>query len=189
LTEEKTMQRKVRTLEVALALVALSLSAASRLHAQGTVPAGTPIVVNLDQSVSSKDAKVGQKIAASVARDVVVGTKVVIPKGSPAGVTVATAVPSGRLQTPAELYLRLDTVEVRGKSYSVSAHLAGRKEGSHKKRNAVAIGGGAVAGALIGELPVAEKAQPLERPRALEPERPEQRSRARKTLPTPRRRS
>ncbi len=142
----------MRKLAVIPTLAALLLGAATSLHSQGTVPAGTTIPVMLDQSVSSKDAKAGEKVAASVARDVTVGGRVVIPKGSPAAVYVATAQASGRLSTPAKLYLRLDSVTVHGKAYSVSAHYVGGTGKSHKKRDIVAIGGGTAAGAAIGAI-------------------------------------
>lgn len=122
------------------------------LRAEDTVPAGTGITVNLDQSVSSKTAKVGQRVAASVARDVVVDGKTLIPKGAKATLVVASAQPSGRLSTPAKLWLRLSSVQVRGETYKVGTSLAGRTMGSKAKRDTVAIGGGAAAGALIGAL-------------------------------------
>ena len=53
---------------LALVLVLPVLSQASR-----TVPKGTAIIVVTDQSVSSKDAKVGQPVTGTVAKDVVVG--------------------------------------------------------------------------------------------------------------------
>jgi hypothetical protein len=140
----------MRKLAIGSVLVSLMLGAQAT-HAQ-TVPAGSPIVVTLDQSVSSKDARVGDKVAASVARDVVIGGRTVIPQGSPASVHVASVRASGRLKTPANLYLRLDTITVRGESYSVSTHYAGGSAKSHKKRNVVAIGGGTAAGAVIGGL-------------------------------------
>jgi hypothetical protein len=140
----------MRKLAIVSVLASLMLGAQAT-HAQ-TVPAGTPIVVTLDQSVSSKDARVGDKVAASVARDVVIGGRSVIPQGSPASVHVASVRASGRLKTPARLYLRLDTITVRGEGYSVSTHYAGGSAKSHKKRNVVAIGGGTAAGAVIGGL-------------------------------------
>lgn len=121
-------------------------------RAATTVPAGTSISVTLDQSVSSKDAKVGQSVTGSVAKDVVVGGRVVIPKGSTAKLSVASVQASGRLSTPAKLWLRLRSVTVHGKTQSVATSLAGRTEGSKAKRDTVFIGGGAGAGALIGGL-------------------------------------
>lgn len=134
-----------------LAAVVFSAAAVSLL-AQGTVPAGTAVVVTLNQSVSSKDARVGQKVDGSVASSVVVGGKTVIPKGAKATLSVASVQASGRLQTPAKLWLRIDSVEVKGQSYSLSSNLSGQTGPSHNKRNVVAIGGGSAAGAAIGAI-------------------------------------
>jgi hypothetical protein len=130
----------------------LFLSMAATLAAQTSVPAGTAVVVTLNQSVSSKDAKSGQTVSGVVASDVTIGGKVVIPRNSNVSLTVATAVASGRLSTPAKLYLRIDSIQVKGQSYTVSSSLVGQTAGSHNKRNAVAIGGGTAAGAVIGAL-------------------------------------
>lgn len=121
-------------------------------QASGTVPKGTAITVVTDQSVSSKDAKVGQPVTGTVAKDVVVGGKVVIPKGSAAKLSVSSVQASGRLSTPAKLYLRLRTVTVKGETYTVTTSSAGRTEKGKGKRDAGFIGGGAAAGALIGGL-------------------------------------
>jgi hypothetical protein len=132
-------------------LVAAVFSAAAvSLHAQGTVPAGTAIIVTLDQSVSSKDARMGQKVDGSVAESVTVGGKTVVPKGSKVALSVASVQASGRLKTPAKLWLKMDSIEVKGKSYSVASRWSGQTGPSHNKRNIVAIGGGSALGAIIG---------------------------------------
>ena len=146
------MRKMVRGAATVLVAAALVLSAAGTLHAQGTVPTGTAIVINLDQTVSSKDAKVGETVTGDVANAVIIDGKVLIPKGSQATMHVSRVLASGRLTTPAELYLKLNTIHVRGSSYRVSTSSVGSKAGSHAKRNTVAIGGGTVAGALIGGL-------------------------------------
>jgi len=134
-------------------LVAVVFSgAAMTLHAAGTVPAGTAIIVTLDQSVSSKDARVGQKVDGSVAQDVVVSGKTVIPKGSKVALSVASAQASGHLQTPAKLWLKVDSINVRGNSYTVASRWSGQTGPSHNKRNIVAIGGGTALGATIGAI-------------------------------------
>jgi hypothetical protein len=61
-------------------------------------------------------------------------------------------VASGRLSTPAKLSLRIDSIQVRGQSYTVTSSLYARSGTSHTKRNTVAIGGGTAAGAIIGAL-------------------------------------
>ena len=55
-----------------------------------------------DQPVSSKDAKAGQPVSATVAKDVTIGGKVLIPKGATAKLSVSSVQASGRLSTPAK---------------------------------------------------------------------------------------
>lgn len=143
------MKSKIRAAANFLALI-LVLPALSLANA--TVPKGTAITVVTDQNVSSKDAKVGQPVTGTVAKDVVVGGKVVIPKGSAAKLSVSVVQASGRLSTPAKLYLRLRTITVKGESYTLATSSSGRTEGGKGKRDAGFIGGGAAAGALIGGL-------------------------------------
>lgn len=143
------MNPRIRLISIFLSL-AMLLPALAR--ASGTVPAGAKITVVTDQSVSSKTAKIGQAVTGSVAQDVTSDGKVVIPKGSPVKLTVSAVQASGRLSTPARLYLRLRTVTVGGKSYTVRTSSAGRTLGGKGKRDAEFIGGGAAGGAIIGAL-------------------------------------
>ena len=140
----------MRRIWIAFLVAAVFVGATVPLHAAGTVPAGTAMIVTLDQSVSSKDAQVGQKVDGSVAQDVVANGKTVIPKGSRVSLSVASAQASGRLQTPAKLWLKIDSIIVNGKTYSVSSRWSGQTGPSHNKRNIVAIGGGSALGAIIG---------------------------------------
>ena len=143
------MNPRIRTMAIFLAM-ALALPVLAQ--ASGTVPAGAKISVVTDQSVSSKTAKVGQTVSGTVAQDVTVGGKVLIPKGSAAKLTVSSVQASGRLSTPAKLYLRLRTVTVGGKTYTFATNSAGRTEKGKGKRDAGFIGGGAAGGAIIGAL-------------------------------------
>ena len=142
----------MRKLSIAFLVAVVFSGAAVTLHAQGTVPAGSSIVVTLDQSVSSKDASVGQKVDGSVANDVVVNSKTVIPKGSKVSLSVASAQASGRLTTPAKLWLKIDSIGVNGRTYTVSSRWSGQTGPSHNKRNIIAIGGGSALGATIGAI-------------------------------------
>ena len=142
----------MRKIGIALFAALLACGLAAAAHAQGTVPAGTAIVVTLDQSVSSKDATVGQKLDGSVAENIVVSGKTVIPKGAKAVLSVTSVQASGRLSTPAKLWLKIDSIEVRGKTCTVASRWSGQTGPSHDKRNVVAIGGGTAAGALIGAI-------------------------------------
>src|SRR6266568_1485085 len=125
------MNPRIRTIPIFLAL-ALALPVLAQ--AGGTVPKGTTIHVVIDQSISSKDAKVGQKVTGTVSQNVTSGGKVVIPKGSVAKLSVSSVQASGRLSTPAKLWLRLRTITVNGKTYTFATGAAG----------------GAIIGALAG---------------------------------------
>ena len=137
---------------IAFLVAALISSVAAPLYAATTVPTGTAIIVTLDESVSSKDARTGQQVAGSVAQDVAVNGQTVIPKGSKATLSVASVQASGRLKTPAKLWLKIDSIAVKGQTYTVTSRWSGQTGPSHDKRNVVAIGGGTAAGALIGAL-------------------------------------
>ena len=143
------MNSRIRRVAVFLALV---LAIPALALAGGTVPQGAKITVVTDQSVSSKTAKIGETVSGSVAQDVTSEGKVVIPKGTPVKLTVSSVQASGRLSTPAKLYLRLRSVTVGGKSYTIATSSAGRTLGGKGKRDAGFIGGGAAGGAVIGAL-------------------------------------
>jgi hypothetical protein len=131
----------------ALALACLAVPAA---RAQVNVPSGTAVVVTLDQSVSSKDAETGQRLDGSVAQNVLINGKVAVPKGSRVQLSVADVQASGRLSTPAKLWLKIDSIEVKGQTYRTATRWSGQTGPNHNTRNVVAIGGGSAAGALIG---------------------------------------
>jgi hypothetical protein len=127
----------------------LGILAAGTLLA-GTLPVGTTVRVRLQQSLNSGTAKSGQGFTAVLDEPLVVDGKTVAAKGANVKGIVSRAVPSGRLKTPAELYLRLSSVEVGGKSYPLQTSSVGRRGESHKKRDTIAIGGGSALGAIIG---------------------------------------
>ena len=135
-----------------VSLLALCFGITTFTQAATSVPTGTAITVTIDQSISSKNARAGQGVVATVAQDVTANGKVVIPKGAHAKLVVSSVQASGRLSTPAKLYLRLKSVEVHGKTYTIATSSSGRTMGGKGKRDAGFIGGGAGAGALIGGL-------------------------------------
>jgi hypothetical protein len=115
-----------------------------------TLPAGTPIRVRLDQDLGSKISQPGDSFSATVADDVLVNGKVVIPKEARADGAVIDAKPLGKFKGGALLAIKLERVHTRWGSYPVATSTIDRAEKGKGKRSAAFIGGGAGLGALIG---------------------------------------
>jgi hypothetical protein len=144
-------ETSMRNAKIFLAVAALFFAAASAA-AQGTVPAATRIPVTLNQSVSSEGASAGEKVEGQVSEDVTVNGQVVIPRGSRVTMSVADVNDAGRFKGQPKLWLKIDSIEVRGRKYTASTFQAGRTGSSRGKRTAVGAGGGAAAGAIIGAI-------------------------------------
>jgi len=117
-----------------------------------TLPEGTAIRVRLDQDLGSKISQPGDNFTATVADDVLVNGKVVVPRESRADGTVIDAKPLGKFKGGAVLAIRLERVHTRWGSYPVATSTISRAEKGKGKRSAVLAGGGAGLGALIGGL-------------------------------------
>jgi hypothetical protein len=130
-----------RIVAIAAVLALFSLTALAE------IPAGTKIPVRINSALSSGTAKAGQGWQGVVARDVTVGTNT-IKAGTPVHGVVSTAKSSGRLHAPGIISIRATKIG----DEAVRTASVGRKGKSHTKGNAMKIGGGAAAGALIGGL-------------------------------------
>jgi hypothetical protein len=117
-----------------------------------TIPAGAKLTVRVSSAISSGSAEAGQTFDATLARALVVKGKTLAPKGAPARGKVTLAKSSGRLHAPGQLTLRLTSVEVDGKTVPIATSAYHTEGKSHTKSNATKIGGGAVAGTIIGAL-------------------------------------
>ena len=120
--------------------------------AASSVPAGSHIVIRLGETITSKKNNAGDSFSGTVAEPVSVNGQVVIPQGSSATGTVADAKPLGKFKGGAVLRIVLNSVSVNGKNYNVETEAITRSLKGKGKRSAVAIGGGAGLGALIGGL-------------------------------------
>lgn len=115
-----------------------------------TLPEGTVVSITLDQAISSEDSRSGQTFDATVSDAIVVDGKTVVAKGSRAIGRIVEAESSGRLHNPGRLVLDLASIEVGGTRYDIDTSNANREGKSHTKNNAIFIGGGTAAGAIIG---------------------------------------
>jgi hypothetical protein len=116
------------------------------------IRAGTSMEVTVDQLVTSKDSNPGDHFEASLAEPVVVGDRVILPRGTRAVGKVTSAKSAGRFKGNAAISVTLTSVTVDGKKYVVNASEVTESGNGRGKRTAIGAGGGAVVGGLIGAL-------------------------------------
>jgi hypothetical protein len=127
-------------------VMCLSLSAV----AQRVIPSGTSIHVRTDGAIQATAANQGRTFPATVSQDVSDSSgQVLVPRGSRATLLVAQGSNSN------EVALDLKSVNVNGRTYAIESSGVSQtgKEGVGKnKRTAKYVGGGALAGTVIGAL-------------------------------------
>jgi hypothetical protein len=116
------------------------------------VPAGTAVTVSLGSAVGSKLSQAGQTFTGSVAKDVVVGSTVAIPRGTPVNGTVTDAKALGKFAGGAVLEVRLDSITLNGADVPVQGAVRTFSAKGKGKRTAILAGGGAALGGIIGGL-------------------------------------
>jgi hypothetical protein len=117
-----------------------------------TVPEGTIVTVRTIDSIDSSVNTAGQSFRASLDAPIVVGDRVVIPKGLTVNLKLIDASSAGKFKGRSELTVSLDSFTYQGRTYQIASSDVQEKGGSRGKRSAEVIGGGAVLGALIGGL-------------------------------------
>ena len=126
-----------------------AIALAATLAAQSSqIPSGTSVQVRLGQTISSDKARSGDTWSGTLASDLQVGGNTVGRRGDPVQGRVAEAKASGRLEGTAVLDLQMTSIN----GAPVNTETLTSQGGSHKGRNSKAIGGTAVAGAIIGAI-------------------------------------
>ncbi len=116
------------------------------------IPAGTRIRVRLAQTLDTRYSRPGRPFAATLDDPIVVGDRVVVPKGTPFAGTIVASKRSGRFRGRAILEITLRSFRLDGETNRIATAADTRVSGSHKKRNLAFMGGGPAAGAGIGAL-------------------------------------
>jgi hypothetical protein len=116
-----------------------------------TVPAGTSISVQLPAAVSTKTAKVGDRLSANLTNDLVVDGKTVAKAGALVQGSVTQVVSgSNTIGGTPTIGITFDNLTFEGGDKPINARITQVSEKSDKAGDTAKIAGGAVAGGVIG---------------------------------------
>jgi hypothetical protein len=115
-----------------------------------TIPSGTDVVIRMIDAVDSQTNHVSDPFHASLDAPLVVGDKVVAPKGADVYGMLANAKDSGHISGKPQLTLELTGIRINGNVVPIDSttyDVVGKSRGT---QSAERIGGGAIVGAVIG---------------------------------------
>jgi hypothetical protein len=115
-----------------------------------TVPAGTPVTVQLVQDIDVDSSQPGQRFKAVVDDPVMVGGSIVVPRGASATLQAVQVQQSGQMKGSDRITLKLNTITFGGMVYEVTTAYVESKGSGEGKRTARKVGGGAGLGAIVG---------------------------------------
>ncbi len=123
-------------------------------YSNAVIPAGTELQIRTNENIQADSQSAGRSYAAEISRDVLgQNGQVLIPKASPAQLTVQN-VSAGNMGVGSnEVALALQSVTVNGRTFNVISNTAkqsGDRGIGANKRTAEMTGGGAVLGTVIG---------------------------------------
>ncbi len=125
--------------------------------AQALLPAGTTVIVTLDQDVSTKENKLGDNFGVTVLYDVLHNDAIAIPKGTKGHGELTFLSKKGAFGKPGIIGISLRQLELNGKQYILDGRY--REEGGHNSGGAatavfaVGILGGLVVTGKTGAIP------------------------------------
>lgn len=115
------------------------------------VPAGTNLTIRINQHISVKTSRAGDRFDGEMAEPVVSDNgNVIIPKGAPVGGIVEVAHRRGHFKGASILDLRLTSLTLNGNQYRLDTSDLRRTKKGKGKRSAAFIGGGSGLGMLVG---------------------------------------
>jgi hypothetical protein len=118
-----------------------------------TVESHAVIGIRLDVAVSSRTARVEDRISATVSRNVTVDGRVAIPEGARLEGTIAGVDRGGKFRDRPRLSLQFDTMILTdGTRMSIRTDAIVREGDSPSADAAVKVGGGTAAGAILGSV-------------------------------------
>lgn len=116
------------------------------------VPRGTSLAIRINQHISVKHSRAGDRFTGEVVRDVTPAgnDRIAIPHGTPVNGVIDAAHRRGHFKGRSILELRLTSLEMGGQRYELDTRDNIRTKKGKGKRSAAFIGGGTGLGMLIG---------------------------------------
>lgn len=126
--------------------------------AAAVVPTGTQLVVELDETLTTKSNRVGDRFTATVKEDVRVGSNVVAPAGSKVAGIITGVDDSDRIGDQAAMRLAFESITVNGRVHAFNAEIMEvdvdltdrARVGDVREKAGIGAAAGAVLGAVIG---------------------------------------
>lgn len=116
-----------------------------------TIPAGTQLTIRIDQRISVKGSRAGDKFTGEVVEPVLASdNSLIVPKGSPVGGILAAARKRGHFKGASVLELRLTRLTLNGTEYPLQTRDVVERKKGKGRRSAGLIAGGSGLGMLVG---------------------------------------
>lgn len=116
-----------------------------------SLPAGTDLAIRINQHISVKGSRAGDRFTGEVAEPVAdANDRPLVPQGTPVGGVIDASHRRGHFKGRSILELRLTSMTLNGQQYPIDTHDLTRTKKGKGKRSAAFIGGGAGLGMLIG---------------------------------------
>lgn len=115
-----------------------------------TLPTGTVLNVRLSEAIEVDAAKTGQTFKALLDDPVMVGGKVVLPRGAPFVLQAAKVEQAGKMKGSDNIVLKANAFTLGGRKYDIVTTQVESKSGSEGKKTGRKIAGGAGLGAIVG---------------------------------------
>jgi hypothetical protein len=117
---------------------------------QVTVPAGTALVVYLNEGVSSETANEGDRFSGTLGEPIYINDHVAVPKNAQVSGRVVSAKGAAKFKGSSELSLELTSLTYGGHQYRINSDTWSKQGTGRGKNTAAKVGGGAALGAIIG---------------------------------------
>jgi hypothetical protein len=115
-----------------------------------TIPTGTVLNVLLSEAIEVDAAKTGQTFKALLDDPVMIGGKVVLPRGAAFVLQAAKVEQAGKMKGSDNIVLKANSFTFAGRKYDIVTTQVESKSGSEGKKTGRKIAGGAGLGAIVG---------------------------------------